>query len=192
MLSILKSKTAIVIYIILAIALVFWAYSVFKNRGGKPSAIIIRQEEADNNNSQSPLSLNNAENNSASNNNPLIDENNNSSATNNTTDKNTSPVSVNENVSGSMLAHITSEHCGNNCQAFGMDLKLLEYCEEVCGISPVKKVSNCDDKSGIQKDYCLKDLAITKKDSSICEKINDANIKLTCQNRLVQDIIEGQ
>ena len=110
-----------------------------------------------------------------------------------TTDESASPVNINErNTSGESLTHITTEHCDNNCQAFAMDFKLLEYCQQVCGIASIKEVSNCDDKNNIEKDYCLKDLAVNKKDFSLCEKINDANIRLTCQNRIAQDIIEKQ
>jgi hypothetical protein len=72
-----------------------------------------------------------------------------------------------------------------------MDLKLLEYCQQVCGISPIKEVSGCDGKSNLEKDYCLKDLAVSKKDASICKQIADANIELTCKNRITQDILEG-
>ena len=90
------------------------------------------------------------------------------------------------------LAHITTEHCTNNCNAFAMDFKLLEYCQQVCGLVPVKDVSNCDGKKDLEKDYCLKDLAITKKDSKLCNNIKDANIKLTCQNRILEDTIESQ
>ncbi|MDX9856080.1 MAG: hypothetical protein RBS86_04695 [Candidatus Moranbacteria bacterium] len=90
------------------------------------------------------------------------------------------------------LAHITTEHCTSNCDAFAIDLELLEYCQQVCGLAPVKEVSNCDGKSGIEKDYCLKDLAIGKKDSKLCDPIKDANIKQTCQNRILEDLIESQ
>lgn len=93
---------------------------------------------------------------------------------------------------GQMLAHITTEHCTSDCKAFANNLALLEYCQQVCGLIPVQPVTNCDGKSGIYKDYCLKDLGITKNDPSICNQINDVNIKQTCQNRIAQDIIENQ
>lgn len=106
----------------------------------------------------------------------------------------TSSININErNTSaGKATAHITTEHCDTDCRAFANDFRLLEYCQQVCGIIPIKKVSNCGDKSSLEKDYCLKDLAVTEKDSSQCEKIKDANIKLTCRNRIIQDILEGQ
>jgi len=94
--------------------------------------------------------------------------------------------------SGDTLAHITTEHCDSGCQAFTNDSKLLDYCRQVCGLTPVKNVSGCDPLAGINKDYCLKDLAILKEDSSVCGQISDANVKKTCKNRILQDIIEKQ
>ena len=93
---------------------------------------------------------------------------------------------------GSMLAHITTEHCDSDCKAFATDLSLFEYCQQVCGIAPIKDVKNCDGKKGIEKDYCLKDLAINKKDSTGCNNIVDVNIKQACQNRIMQDVFESQ
>lgn len=90
------------------------------------------------------------------------------------------------------FAHITTEHCSTDCQAFANNLQYLEYCQQVCGLAPEKKVSNCDGKKDLEKDYCLKDLAIGKKDSSICGEISDANIKKTCKDRILEDILEGQ
>jgi len=118
---------------------------------------------------------------------------------NSNTDK-TAPIdpttTVNLNERGTKdsqnLAHITTENCNNNCKAFAMDLKLLEYCQQVCGLVPIKDISSCDDKKSIERDYCLKDLAINKKDSKFCEPIKDANIRLTCQNRILEDALENQ
>ncbi len=106
----------------------------------------------------------------------------------------TPPVGVNDrnNSEGNMFAHITTEHCDTGCKAFANKLDFLEYCQQVCGIASIKDVKNCDNKKDLQKDYCNKDLAITKKDASICAKIKDVNIRQTCQNRIAQDIIENQ
>lgn len=99
---------------------------------------------------------------------------------------------INENLKGKMYAHITTEHCATDCQAFANNLSYFEYCQQVCGISPEKNVTNCDGKEGLQKDYCLKDLGIKKLDASICEKIEDVNIRNTCKNRISEDQIENQ
>lgn len=91
-----------------------------------------------------------------------------------------------------ILPNISAKDCDNECQNFKDNAQNLTYCQQVCGIAPIKEVSTCDDKNNIEKDYYFKDLAIIKKDSSLCGKINNANIKLTCQNRITEDIIESQ
>ena len=198
----LYSKLALTLYVIVAIGLAIWAYTVFKDRDGKVPTVTPPQQQTqsnnDNTNNNTP-SANDQSSSSDANNNPTSDNNNPSIADNTTNtnssisaDKNAKPVSPTPEISGSKIANITPEHCDNNCQAFAIDLKLFEYCEQSCGISPVKNVSSCDDKKDIQKDYCLKDLAITKKDASQCDKINDANIKQACKNRIIQDVIENQ
>lgn len=101
------------------------------------------------------------------------------------------PNKTDGKTSGSMFAHITTEHCNSACEAFANNLTYFNYCEEVCGITPIKNVSDCDNKKGLEKDYCLKDLGITKKDMSVCDKINDVNLKNTCKNRITQDILEN-
>lgn len=97
------------------------------------------------------------------------------------------------NNSNEIFASITSEHCNTDCEAFKNNFQYLEYCQQVCGISPIKDISeaDCDDKKDLEKDYCLKDLAIVKKNTSLCQSINDANIQQTCKNRIVQDVLEG-
>lgn len=92
-------------------------------------------------------------------------------------------------ITGKMMANITPQHCDDECKAFAIDLSLFEYCQQVCGISPVKKVTNCDDKKDIRKDYCLKDLAINKKDALLCDKIEDDNIKKTCSNIIEETVL---
>jgi hypothetical protein len=52
--------------------------------------------------------------------------------------------------------------------------------------------ADCQKQIGIQKDYCLKDLAISEEDSEICAQIQDTNIKKTCTNRLMEDFLEEQ
>lgn len=93
-------------------------------------------------------------------------------------------------VTGKMIAHITQDNCTTSCKAYRDDLRLFEYCEQVCGITPVKDVENCDGKNGIQRDYCLKDLSIGKDDMQTCNIIEDLNIKKTCRNRILEEAME--
>lgn len=92
---------------------------------------------------------------------------------------------------GKIFQKITMENCDTECEGFSGDA--LEYCKEVCGLKPVQEgISGCDGLEGIKKDYCLKDLAVTKKDFKICEEIKDENVKATCKNRIIEEILEEQ
>lgn len=107
----------------------------------------------------------------------------------------TATIDVNsrDGQSGSVLANVSNDQCQNGCKAFANDLSLLEYCQQVCGLTPIKSVTSadCTKKEEIRKDYCYRVLAVTKKDLSACDKIKDANIKKTCTTRVTQDIIEN-
>ena len=184
------SKIYFLIFVITLGGLSFWGYKIIrKQNGGSPKTTTSQINQNKNSNAQNDQSN-------------IIDN----SSVSTTTDSSLSGNSLNasattapstdlnnrNNATGSILAHITTEHCNTNCSAFANDLQLLEYCQQVCGIIPVKPVTNCDSKTGIEKDYCLKDLSITKENSSICDQISDVNVKQTCQNRIAQDIIENQ
>lgn len=191
-----KTRVITIILFLAILGLFVYAYPIIKNRyfsGSQPAKKIINinnNSGADQNNSNAPDQSNA----------PLSSDESSALEKSLTGEKpaetNESSPLLNINERGTTeaetLAHITTEHCDNNCQAFAMDFKLLEYCHQVCGIAPLKEVSGCDDKNNLEKDYCLKDLAITKKDSALCESINDANIKQTCQNRIMEDILESQ
>lgn len=88
--------------------------------------------------------------------------------------------------------NISARDCDKECEEFKDDEKNLKYCQEVCGFSPEKVEVNCGDKSGLEKDYCFKSLAIQNKDFKICDQISDSGIKKACKNRISEDIIESQ
>lgn len=88
--------------------------------------------------------------------------------------------------------------CDSECSKFEKKDE-LEYCKEVCGLANVdqenaenKKTDNCENTNGLQKDYCLKDLATQKNDFKICDQISDSGIKKACKNRITEDILEKQ
>lgn len=85
---------------------------------------------------------------------------------------------------------ITRDNCDNNCKSFEADSASLTYCQQVCGIAPVQENPNCDGKADLEKDYCQKDLAITKTDAALCESVKDDNIRQTCKNRVAEDLME--
>ena len=101
-----------------------------------------------------------------------------------------STVKKNNSSPSNIKANITPQHCKDDCKAFATDLTIFAYCEQVCGISPIKDISNCDSKKDLEKDYCQKDLAISKSDASLCESIKDDNIKKTCTNRIYENFLE--
>lgn len=201
------SKIITVLFILALISLTTWAYFIYMDRNDQP-VLPSKTVTFQNDSSQSITSTDDLTNdndtdnqngpNDPMNNNPDLSAgpndpmNSNLQPTTPKTDvkKNSSTISPTPTITGSKLANITPEHCNNDCQAFAIDLSLKEYCEEACGISPIKNVTDCDGKKDIQKDYCTKDLAITKNDISTCNDIKDANIKQTCKNIIEQKAIE--
>lgn len=171
----------------------FWGYQIFKKRNSDDT-VTTNEQTTQNQNIQSSENVirnETLDNSSVSERNEPTE---NVDSNENSDDSNVPHISVNDKnaPNGKMLAHITTEHCNTECQAFANNLQFLEYCQQVCGIIPIRTVSNCDNKKDLEKDYCLKDLAINKQDSSICKKIEDTNILQTCQNRIAQDIIENK
>lgn len=85
---------------------------------------------------------------------------------------------------------ITALDCQKECITYS-ETKDIDYCKQVCGLIDTEKRSDCEDLSGLEKDYCLKDLAIKNQDVSLCDKIIDKNIAKTCNNRIWEDILEN-
>lgn len=161
----MKSKLSLLIFIIVLSAITYFAYPIIKSRYfNSESKLIITNPDAQNSDN------NNGENASQ--------------------DVQESKVSFE---SESLKISVKPSDCDNECSNFKKNEE-LEYCREVCGLSALEKTeepTNCENKSGLQKDYCLKDLGIEKKDFKICGKISDAGIKKTCQNRITEDIMEN-
>jgi cytoskeletal protein RodZ len=87
---------------------------------------------------------------------------------------------------------ILPSDCKNGC--VNLDLaEDIEYCKQYCGlVTTPKTAKGCDELTSLEKDYCLKDEAIQKKDGKICNQIEDDGIKKSCFNRLTEDVIEKQ
>ena len=89
--------------------------------------------------------------------------------------------------------------CDKDCTRFAKKNE-KEYCQEICGTKTFFEDAeesggssdDCASEKGIQKDYCLKDIAVGNKDYKTCNEIKDANIKKSCQNRITEDILESQ
>lgn len=116
---------------------------------------------------------------------------------NSAVDADTSEEMVDENapVENTNYLNISRTDCDNQCKDFTESAD-LKYCQEICGAPAIKKEvkekSECEGLEDLEKDYCLKDLAITKQDISICLEIEDTNVLKTCKNRIAQDLLEAQ
>lgn len=89
------------------------------------------------------------------------------------------------------LVKITAADCDNECKNFKDDENNLKYCQEICGLVVSEEITeNCENLKNLEKDYCLKDLAVSKKDFNICDQIQDSGVKKTCKNRVSEDILE--
>lgn len=93
--------------------------------------------------------------------------------------------------SDSIDIKISPSDCNNECSNFKKENE-LEYCKHACGLSAEQPTDDCSDKNDLEKDYCLKDLAVKNKDFKACDQINDSGIKKACKNRVTEDIIESQ
>lgn len=134
---------------------------------------------------------------------------NSGSSHNDTNANNNQPVNSQNNgpsdsaSTGVVSPAIEPADCDNGCSRF-TNQSDLNYCQQICNIpSPGQSGSNqnaasqpasgdCQNQIGLDKDYCLRDLGISKKDFSICDQISDAGVKKACQDRITQDILEQQ
>lgn len=92
--------------------------------------------------------------------------------------------------SESLKMTISPKDCDNEC--FNFKEEEFKYCQSICGLSQIETSDNCDSKTEMQKEYCLKDLGISRMDFKICEQIQDTGIKKACKNRIAEDIMENQ
>lgn len=88
--------------------------------------------------------------------------------------------------------NVQSSDCDNNCSQYKDDPDNLKYCQEVCGDRPVTSKdseSQCADLAGLEKDSCWRDLAVSKLDSDLCDKISDAKLKKVCKSRVAEELL---
>lgn len=91
-----------------------------------------------------------------------------------------------------VFLEVSKKDCDNQCASF-KDPNELKYCRQICGLEPIKKnITGCDNLEGLEKDYCLKDLAVAKKDFKICDQVEDSSVKKTCVNRVTEEIFNNQ
>jgi hypothetical protein len=88
--------------------------------------------------------------------------------------------------------NVQSTDCDNNCANFAGNPDNLKYCQEVCGDRPVTSkdsAGQCENLAGLEKDSCWRDLAVSKKDFAVCDKISDAKLKKVCKNRVTEEVL---
>jgi len=88
--------------------------------------------------------------------------------------------------------NIQNADCENDCANFKDNPDNLKYCREACGdrpVAPKESEGECENLSGLEKDSCWRDLAVSKKDIDICEKISDAKLKKVCVSRVTEEIL---
>lgn len=164
-------KIFLIIFLLAVAGLVYYTYPIIKNRYFATDTEIV-----------TPVSTEEERNQQLPENNRIGEQIENEEAI---SDKNQEVLKQ----EGKVFQKVTKRDCDTECAEFsGTD---LEYCQEVCGLKLVQEnISDCGNLSGLQKDYCLKDSAVPKKDFKICEDIRDDNIKTTCKNRIAEELLE--
>lgn len=82
--------------------------------------------------------------------------------------------------------------CASDCARFKDIPDGLKYCQEACGdrpVTPKDSASQCENLAGLEKDGCWRDLAVSKKDFAICDKISDAKLQKVCKNRVTEEVL---
>lgn len=190
----MKKKLLIGLALVLIITLGAWSFPILKKRylSPKPAATprVEQKTESKHNSTDSILAP------SSDNSNPNLTETT-ASPTDATTDESEddSATEDSKTTPEESFLDVTTKNCDNQCKDFN-DPEDFKYCQNVCGLIPIPKeeiikTTKCEliDDS-LEADYCFKNQAISKNDIKICKKILDINIKKTCTNRFLEDILD--
>jgi hypothetical protein len=180
----LSSKIYLAIFATTLIILGIWSFFIFKNRNSLPAEnpSQIKQTQTE-------------ETQTADNEEPSGEEESNNETVSNQEENVDEEPAENENdeVEKTNLYEVSSKDCNNDCEDFKKKEE-LKYCRQFCGIKSEDNEENGDDcgkLSGLEKDYCLKDLAIKEKDLEKCEEIEDSGILKACRNRITEDLLDS-
>ena len=169
-----KSKLILpIIFVIAAIAVLYFAYGVVKERYFTPKKNSVKTQSSETQNQTGDQ----------------VDNQN----TDQTGDNQMStPSEVDNTAPANGQPNVQSADCDNNCAEFKNNPDNLKYCQEVCGIRPVvpkDSESQCENLAGLDQNSCWRDLAVSKKDFSICDKISDAKLQKVCRNRVTEEVL---
>ena len=161
------------LYVIAAVAVLYFAYSVVKSRyfGAKTKSFDVNNSETQN---------------------QAGSQTDNQNADQSGDNQVSTPSEVDNTAPTNGQPNVQSSDCDNNCAQYKDNADNLKYCQEVCGITPVKPKNSeedCANLTGLDKDSCWRDLAVSKKDFSICDKISDAKLQKVCRNRVTEEVL---
>lgn len=168
----MKKKLLLAAIILVSGSLIYFVYPILKNRYFESAT-----REIINNNISSEKGMG------------IEDPNQENSENNGQEKKNTVAPNI----------EVSPKDCDNDCSKYKKSSE-KEYCQEICGTKTFFEDAeesggssgDCASEKGIQKDYCLKDIAVGNKDFKTCNEISDKNIKKSCQNRITEDLLESQ
>lgn len=167
----MKNKILILIYLLIIGGVAYFVYPVFKNRYFSPDEQGASSNSSLNENSDSLSS-------------DSIDNNDSDS---------TDDISNETPVDDDIFIDISAEDCEENCEQFE-DADDKKYCQQYCGSTAETNSTtdtDCEKLEDLEKDYCYKNQALTKKDFSLCKKISDKKLSEACKNQLTESILNG-
>lgn len=177
----MKKPLFIVILVAVAVVIIGYSYTVFRDRYSYKSG--------SNSNVNSGINAGkNSEQAGGLNDSVTSDSENGNVNTNANQNEN---VNINSNTNSS-IRDVTNKDCDSDCKRFKDNSENYKYCQEVCGDIPIagkNSEEDCVNLTGLDKDYCLRDLAVSKKDNSFCSKISDSKLKTTCRNRVAEELL---
>jgi|GEM_PF-792888 len=192
----MQKKILIATSAIVLIAIVFGGFLIFKKRNLPTSKNHPYQTEQK---GDSPASGDSTTNPNPSNDNQDTDSTEDSDINSSDTEEisnedenNSADETTNSNES---FLDVTTKDCDNQCKSY-TDPEDLKYCQNICGLATpskesVSKTTKCETiEDSLEADYCFKNQAISKKDIKLCNSIIDSNIKKSCTNRFLEDILD--
>lgn len=95
--------------------------------------------------------------------------------------------------SGSFI-EVSDEACANECISFQNENEKYQYCRAVCGFT-VENGTRDLPSSQVEernKEYDIKETAVTEKNMGKCDEIDDAQLRASCQTRVTEEIFSTQ
>lgn len=98
--------------------------------------------------------------------------------------------SVSQAIKTESYKEILATDCDDNCSS-KEGTGDYQYCLELCGLrnSRTDLPDDCEELSGLEKDSCFKAKAVEKKDYKYCDMIEDTNLKESCRNRVLEEVL---